>query len=179
MALSGVRMSTSETRGELLEHHRPAVQGLCLRLVRCQRRAEELTQETLLIGFTQRHRFHEMELPRAWLLGVARNLCKNERRKRRAAVTIDGFPVVEDTSDSVLERLLTRERDRWVRARAERVLDETQLRAVELRYGEERSEAEIRSTLRLRSASGARGLLQTCRRRLRADLARRRADFQD
>ncbi|MEQ1571685.1 MAG: sigma-70 family RNA polymerase sigma factor [Myxococcota bacterium] len=170
-------MGHLEDAAATLIDFRPAIQRLCGRLVPCRARAEELTQETLLVGFTRLGALRDLQLLRRWLLVVARYLCANERRKRRALLTVDGFVEAEDPVESALERLVRAERDRWVRTRVEVVLDAVQRKAVELRYFEDQPIEVVSRHLGVAHASGARGVLQTCRRRLRSDLDAQRADF--
>ena len=63
-----------------LSAQRSRLVGLCIRLTGDFHLAEDLAQETLLIGWQQRHQLRDPSRWTQWLNGIARNLCRSWRR---------------------------------------------------------------------------------------------------
>jgi RNA polymerase sigma-70 factor (ECF subfamily) len=63
---------------EDLEQHRPALTGLCRRMLGCSAHAEDAVQETLLRAWRAGHRFEGRAPLGAWLVRIARNVCLDE-----------------------------------------------------------------------------------------------------
>ncbi len=146
--------------------HRDRVYRLCLRMTGDPARSEELVQETLATAWRKLPEFSGEARFSTWIFGIARFTCKNAIRKKRDLLTEDG--VIDDTDPcrSALRDLQRAEREALVTEAAAAVLDDKEQEAVHLRYVEGFSIAQIDNLLGL-EGSGARGLLQTCRRRLK------------
>jgi RNA polymerase sigma factor (sigma-70 family) len=155
----------NEGLGPLLQQHRGSVYRCCLARVRSRCRAEELTQDTLVVALRRYDRLYAVGSLRAWLLGIARRLCVNDRRKRRELLSAQGEVALVDPGD-VLEGLLGDERRRLLWAEAERRLLPLERRALYLRCVEEVPDKQIEALLGLTNPSGARGVLFGCRRKL-------------
>jgi DNA-directed RNA polymerase specialized sigma subunit len=69
-----------------------------------------------------------------------------------------------------------RERDALLEAACDAVLDATEQEVLHLRYVENVGVDEITQLVGIVDKSGARGVLQRCKRKLRAELARRLAE---
>jgi RNA polymerase sigma factor (sigma-70 family) len=152
-----------------LEENRRAVYGLCLRRMRTHRLAEELTQDTFVVA-VERIASFEGTMIGGWLLGIARNLCRNAQRKRSEVLTAELPPDVSADGDSILERLLRHEQLARIDAAALVCLDAQEREALRLRYVETCPDEIIEARLGL-PAKGARPLLQRTRRKLSRALA--------
>ena len=153
--------------GLLLEELRPAVVRLCRRRGLPVARAEEVAQDTLLVAYLRRERFVRGSL-RSWVLKIASFLCNNERR-RCTEVVGAALPDRCHPGESPLGAVArVQAADRLQRALG--TLRAPEQRALRLRYWEGRSYRDLEVELGLTGTSGARGLLQTLRRRLRREL---------
>ena len=133
--------------------------------------ASDVAQEVLLKayrslgGFAGRSRFS------SWLFAIARNRCLDELRRPRWLTddeAVDELPDLAATPAAAFEaRASEEEWDRLLR----RYLEPAEHEAVVLRYFECLPVDEITRVLGLAQASGARGLLQRAKRKLRAALA--------
>ncbi len=155
----------------LFASHRQQIYGLCLRMVGDPQRAEELTQETFTVAWRRLPEFRPEARFGTWIFSIARNLCRNARRKRRELLTDDGVLEPSDPSTDIYAQLRAEERAGLLRDAAAQ-LDPLEQEAVHMRYTLGLPYAEITRLLEL-PGSGARGLLQRCRRKLAAELRRR------
>lgn len=109
----------------------------------------------------------------AWLFTIVRNRCLNMVRKRRLVrdpeVDVESLLVDGEAPDDALDS--ARERERLMQLMNE-VLDPTERAALWMRAFEEMNVDDISNMLGITTASGARGVLQSARRKLRAALAR-------
>lgn len=157
----------------LFAAHQGLVYGFCLRQAGNPERAVELAQEVLLRAYQKLPGFRGDSTFKAWLLGIARYECINASRKRRDALTEDGLLEASDPAGSALSGLRRQEREALFREAAAAVLDPTEQEVIHLRYVEEVPLEQINALLRLPEASGARGVLQRCKRKLLRELTRR------
>jgi len=163
---------------DLLKQHQDRVYRLCLGMVRSPERAQELTQETMLIAWRRLPSFNGSTPFKFWLYGIARNLCRRHREKRAEFLSEDGLidPSDHQATDA-LARMRYQERIVVLMAAAEAVLEPIEQEAVYLRYVEGMSQEAITTELELTSSTGARGMLQRCRRKLKRELRRRLLDI--
>lgn len=155
----------------LLSRCRDLVVGWCLRLLRDPDRAQDAAQDTLLLawrhlpGFDGRSRFS------TWLYPIARRRCLALLRPRVLArdADVDPAQLVADEADP-LERLGWRQVHDDALDTIEHALLPHEREALRLRVIEELGVDEITLALGFTSASGARGVLQAARRKLRASL---------
>lgn len=157
----------------LFAAHQDYVYTVARRLMRHPQRVPELAQEALVRAFERLHTYEGRARFRSWLYGITRNLAWNAQTKRKEALTEDGLLDPSDAGTSMLTSLRRHEREELLRAAAAAVLDPLEQEAVHLRYVEGLGQAAISDVLGLESASGARGLLQRCRRKLGRELRRR------
>lgn len=160
--------SLSADLDRLFETNRDQVYRLCLRMTNDPQQAEELTQETLLVAYRRLDEFRQQARFSTWIYGIARNLCRNARRKRTETLTEDGVFEAGSVEADALKALRAQERLTLLREAAA-ALSPLEQEAIHLRYVEHLSQAEITQVLEL-DGSGARGLLQRCRRKLRRAL---------
>jgi RNA polymerase sigma-70 factor (ECF subfamily) len=153
--------------------HRDVVYAACHRAVGDRERALELAQDSLLRAYQKLPTFRGDSTFRAWLVGIARYECVNASRKRRELLTEDGVIEALDPASSALAGLRRAEREELLRDSAAAVLDPVEQEVIALRYVEQVPLEQIDRLLRLPEASGARGVLQRCRRKLGRELRRR------
>jgi len=148
----------------------------CHRYVRDPERALELAQEVLLRAYRSMASFEGRSRFGSWLFAIARNRCLNEiaapRLLRDDDVELDTLPSTDGSPERNLEELQDEEQ---IRRLLETALDEQEREALWLRCFERLPVEEITVVMGLDNATGARGLLQRARRKLRAALERREA----
>jgi len=156
----------------LFAAHQDRVYAICYRFVGNAERARELAQDVLLTAWVKLPEFRGDSSFGTWLYGIARNLCFRAMRKRgENLLEADGVVETADPRASALSALRRREREDLLR-RASLVLQPLEQEAVHLRYVEHLPQDRITKVLGLDSASGARGLLQRCRRKLSREMNR-------
>jgi RNA polymerase sigma-70 factor, ECF subfamily len=158
-----------------LARHQDAVYAMCQRIVGDPQRAREIAQDAMFVAFRKLHEFRGDSAFRTWLLGIARFKAMRAVRKRRDLLSEEGFLEVGDDARPVMSQLRRHEREELVRQASLAVLDELEQEAVHLRYVEGLGQEDITRILELTGASGARGLLVRCRRKLKGELERRLA----
>lgn len=157
----------------LFSAHTEAVRATCRAMVRDGALADELAQEALLVAWQKLPEFRGDAAFGTWLYAIARNVCRNALRRRRDALTEDGVLDPDDPTATALSRMQREEREALLRDAAAAVLSPEEQEAVHLRYVEQVSQDAITDLLGVTDASGARGLLQRCRRKLERELRRR------
>lgn len=133
--------------------------------------AEDLTQQTLEVAFKGLPEFREEARITTWAISIAKNLRRNAKRRMSELLVEDGVFEMTDPSMSSLKQLRYEERCGVVRQATEG-LEPIERHAVELRYVNELSQDRITEVLQITQKTGARGLLQTCRRKLARELHR-------
>jgi RNA polymerase sigma-70 factor (ECF subfamily) len=160
----------------LLGRHRTRVYVWCHRYVRDPERALELAQDVLLKAYRSLGSFAGRAKFGSWLFAIARNRCLNELAApslvRDDGFDLDTLPSTDGTPERMLEELQDEEALRRLLAEH---LDDDERRALWLRCFERLPVEEITVVMHLDNATGARGLLQRARRKLRAALERREA----
>lgn len=158
---------------ELFERYQERVYLWCFRRVRNHDQAVDLAQDALLAAFRGLARFEGRSHYASWLFTIARNRCFRAMRAPRLLDANEGEieDIAEDRPgpDRALE---TKEETARLARLVETVLEPEERLAIWMRCEERLSVDEITRRLNLQSASGARGLLQTARRKLRAALER-------
>jgi RNA polymerase sigma-70 factor (ECF subfamily) len=88
-----------------LEQHRPALTGLCRRMLGSATGAEDAVQETLLRAWRAGHRFEGRAPLGAWLVRIARNVCLDElestTRRPRVVPLLDAAGVLGPPADAI------------------------------------------------------------------------------
>ncbi|MCB9746578.1 MAG: sigma-70 family RNA polymerase sigma factor [Alphaproteobacteria bacterium] len=83
----------------IIRQYTPPVFRFCLRMLRNEQDARDVTQTTLLRVVRNLHRFDIERRFSTWVFGIARNACIDEqRRRRRLADAPDKEPVSSDPS---------------------------------------------------------------------------------
>jgi RNA polymerase sigma-70 factor (ECF subfamily) len=157
----------------LFAAHQDLVYATCLRYVGRPELARDLAQDTLLKAYRKLPSFRGEARFSTWLVAIARYECLNARRKHGDELTEDGIVDSTDSAASVLSSLRRQEREHLLMEAASAVLDAEEQQAVWLRYGEALPLDQIDALLKPDGASGTRGILQRCKRKLRRELYRR------
>lgn len=156
---------------ELFRRHQARVVAWCRRFTRDPEEAMDLAQDALYTASRDLSKFEGRSSFTTWLFVVTRHACLRARRRRRLPIEPEAdLGQVVDESPSPEEAFVANESHARVMDALERHLDERQRTAVWMKSFEGLSVDDITRALRLDDASGARGLLQTARRRLRAAL---------
>ena len=151
---------------QLFSQYQDRVYRVCLRYTPNTEQALELTQDTLLLAFRKLPEFRGEARFSTWLHSLARNLSMNAVRRRRETLVEDGVVDPTDPRMGALSSLRHSEREALFLRVSSAVLDPIEQEAVYLRYVEQLPQDTITTVLGLSEASGARGLLQRCRRKL-------------
>lgn len=151
---------------ELFAKAEPMILSVCRRIVGDEERARDLTQDTLLTGYRKLHTFRPESKVSTWLYGIAKGTCLNAMRRKSDVLSEDGLFEPDDPSRGVLHRMRRQEREAMF-TRATASLSPLEQEAIHLRYVEELPAKRITAILGLDAVSGARGLLQKSRRRLK------------
>ena len=149
----------------LFAAQRPKLLRACRKMVRDRERADELAQEAMTIAYGKLSDFRAGESFGGWLYGIARNLAWRHHQKKKDLLFSDGVMDAADLGSGVVTLMQRDEREALMR-RATQALEPLERKAILLRYVEGLSQDEITERLGLESRSGARGLLQRCRRKL-------------
>lgn len=150
----------------LFEDITPRVTAFCRRMVGNPQQAAEIAQEAQLIAYSKLAEFQEGRRFSTWVHGIARNLCLHALAKRTELLASDGvLDGVDDSMRTGLAQMHAEERAALLRAAAADVLDAEEQKAVHLRYVVGLGQDRITEMLGL-EGTGARGLLQRCRRKL-------------
>ncbi|HTM58438.1 MAG TPA: sigma-70 family RNA polymerase sigma factor [Candidatus Udaeobacter sp.] len=132
----------------------------------------DLAQDCLLQMIQALPRYRASGRFSAWLFMIVHNRCLDELRRRRPLpepeAGMDAFETAETGPEEIVDLAIERER---VLAVMNARLEPEERLALWLRAYEETSVEDITRLLNLDGASGARGLLQTARRKLRAALS--------
>lgn len=157
----------------LLSRYQRLVYVWCLRYVREHEAALDLAQDVLLRAYRSLESFRGASQFSSWLFVIARNRCLNAVRRPALLRDEEAEPeAMADPEGGPDAELETQEANETVRRLIDECLDEIERRALYLRCHERMPVDEITKVLEVTSASGARGLLQTARRKLRAGYAR-------
>lgn len=158
---------------QLFRRHQGAALRWCRRFTSDPDEALDLCQEALMTAARDLVQFEGRAAFTSWLFVVTRRACLRSRRRKRFAVD-DGVDAdaLPGREPSIEDAFLARESETRVLRALDHALDERERTALWLRCVEGRSVEDITDLLGLDAASGARGLLQTARRRLRSALER-------
>lgn len=164
---------------ELVSRYQERVMQLCLKITGDRQLAAELTQEALLTAW---RRLPEFDSTRGdfggWLYGIARYQAFNAVRKRGELLAEDGvLEAGDEQAINALHSLGQHEREELLRQASLAVLTELEQEAVHLRYVEGMPQERITELLEISEKSGARGVLQRCRRKLQRELRRQLAEL--
>jgi RNA polymerase sigma-70 factor (ECF subfamily) len=158
---------------KMFQREQGRIQAICKKFLRNPEAAQDAAQDVMLIAYSKLPEFRGQSSVRSWLYGIARYRCYDINRKKTEALSDDGIHEIMDGDPGVLKTMRKRERAQLLMDAADAVLDPVEKRAIHLRYVELMSQDDIAKLLKLDTASGGRGLLQRCRRKLHRELRRR------
>lgn len=169
---SSIESETGRVAGaELLGRYQKAVYLWCYRYVRDHEQALDMSQEVLLSAWQGLDSFGGRSKFSTWLFAIARNRCLNEMH--RVSLLEESEPdynAVQAPNLDSARQLEEREDKERIYTLIRSTLEPEEQRAIWLRCFERMPVDEITSVLGIESASGARGLLQKARRKLRSAL---------
>lgn len=165
--------SGRQAASRLLKRHQDRVYAWCYRYVEDHERALELAQDVMLNAYRKLPVYEHRARFSSWLFVIARNRCLRDLRRPplrrelgldpdtlRSGARGPGRELEERQAEQRLWRLIDRH------------LEPAEQDALRLRCLEGLPVAAITRILRVQDRSGARGLLQRARRKLRAALDR-------
>lgn len=156
---------------KLLGRYQRAVYLWCYRYARDHEQALDMSQEVLLRAWQALDSFTGKSKFSSWLFAITRNHCLNRAQHvgllEEGESNLDAFPAPDHSPSRQLEE---REDEERVYDLIRSTLERDEQRAIWLRCFERMPVDEITRVLGIESASGARGLLQKARRKLKAAL---------
>lgn len=152
---------------ELFERYWKPVYLWCLRRLGSHETARDIAQEVLINAYRGLRRFEGRSAYSTWVFAIMRNRCF--RALRHCGPVFDDQIEVEGMADDAKPvdlRLLEQEDEQEVLALIRQVLNPREQSALWLRVFEHMPVDEITRRLGIQGSSGARGVLQTARRKL-------------
>jgi RNA polymerase sigma-70 factor (ECF subfamily) len=162
---------------ELFRRYHGRVYVWCFQRVRDHERALDLAQDALLSACRALGTFEGRSRFSSWLFSIARNRCLSELRApsltRDEGVDPDAL---EDRGPGLAADVEERLEEEATLQLIRETLEPVEQRALWLRCFERMSVEDVTRVLGITHVSGARAVLQTARRKLRAALERRAAE---
>jgi len=159
---------------ELLQRYRMKVYRWCGRFINDPDRALDLTQDILLSAYQNLGNIPQGASFPAWLFVITRNACFGELRKLKIRRGDDRtLDQLVDPGRTPEEELLQQLAEEDFLKLLSSVLTPLEQKAINLRCFEKLPVETITEMLDLETASGARGILQKARRKLKAAMKRR------
>ena len=156
---------------ELLGRYRQQVYQWCFRYAGNHEAAMDMAQDAMIRAYEKLDTFEGRARFSSWLFAVTRSTCLNSvarvRFEQDGEFDLEGIADTTQLPDAIVEAVDDRNRMLSVIRSA---LDDEEQEAVILRYFEQMTPDEITRIMGLESKSGARGLLQRARRKLREAL---------
>ncbi len=164
---------SSPIAAELLQRYHIKVYRWCARFIYDQDRALDMTQDVLMSAFENLHSVPKGARFAAWLFVIARNTCLGELRKMKVRQT-DNFALehLADGGNNPEEELFQRLEEEAFLRLLDTELKPEEKKAICLRCFEKMPVDTVTAVLGLEKASGARGLLQNARRKLKRAMTR-------
>jgi RNA polymerase sigma-70 factor (ECF subfamily) len=160
-----------QAASELLGRYQRRIYLWCLRYVRDHDRALDVAQDVMVNAFRGMPRFAGRSRFSSWLFAIARNRCRDLARAPSLLADPDAeLEEIPDPAPDPGDDLDLRTQEDRVVALIREHLEPDEQEAIWLRCWEQLPVAEITRLLAVPGASGARGLLQSARRKLRAAL---------
>ena len=154
---------------ELLGRYRRPVYVWCFRYANNHERALDLSQDVLIRVWESLESFKGRSKFSSWMFSIARNCCLNA--VTRVRMFEDDESIIERVADKRPDpgRDLEEQQDEQrLIALIESTLDAVERKVLWLRCHERMPVDQITAVLKIESASGARGILQRARRKLKA-----------
>jgi RNA polymerase sigma-70 factor (ECF subfamily) len=162
-----------EAEREVLQRWRSRIHAWCWRVVGEREEAEDLAQECLVLVHRALPRFEPRAAVSSWIYAIVRNRCLAAlRRARPRRAEEDELLILEDRAPGPEESYERREWEERVISAMRASLTPLEQTALWLKAFEGMAVKDITRVLGVEEESGARALLQTARRKLRAALER-------
>jgi RNA polymerase sigma-70 factor (ECF subfamily) len=163
--------ASKEAASALLARHQDQVYAVCFYYMGDYDRALDVAQEALLSAYQNLGKFRGKAQFGSWLFSIARNRCLSELRRpaRFALEELDPQQTI-DPEKNPEEQLLERLDEEALIDLIREHLTEREAEVLWLRCIERMPLNTVTEVLDIRQASGARGVLQTARRKLKAVL---------
>lgn len=170
--------------GEIVRRYQNDIYRFCVHYLRDSERAKEIAQETFLRVYVARARFDGTRKFRPWVLCIARNLCLNDLKRKKAvpmesleqyasSAREDSGELMPTSADAPDEILATGER-RQLLAQMLEELDEESRELLTLRFFQRMSARDIADIL-----GSTEGAVRTRLHRLLKGLHKKYADHRD
>src|SRR5262249_18319361 len=104
----------------MVERYLPGVTRFAARLLSSPSEGEDVAQETFLRLWTEAARWTPRAQPKTWLYRVARNLCIDRLRKRRAPADVERLSAAERPSGLLMRKQTSLEVERALESLPER-----------------------------------------------------------
>lgn len=168
--IAAAQAGDTRAQEQLVASQMDRIHGVCSALIRNREVAAELSQEAVLRLFKSIPRFRGDCAWSTWSYRIARNLCLNWLEKMREDVGEDGH-TMEDPKADPLDEVSGDQRRVGVRMAVHHALDDQEREAILLHYEAGLPVEEVTRVMGLQNRSGARGVLQRARRKLRRELS--------
>ncbi|MBD3236410.1 MAG: sigma-70 family RNA polymerase sigma factor [Candidatus Eisenbacteria bacterium] len=163
--------AAKQAASELLGRYQQRVYAWCLRHVRDHDQALDLAQEVLISAYRNLGSFQERARFSSWLFAIARNRCVSALRRPRLLYEEERDPdQLHGSGPGPAEALEEKLGEEALLELIRTTLSPREQEVVWLRCFERMPVETITRMLGIRQASGARGVLQSARRKLRAAL---------
>lgn len=170
--------------GEIVRRYQNDIYRFCVHYLRDSERAKEIAQETFLRVFVARGRFDGTRKFRPWVLCIARNLCLNDLKRKKAvpmesleqyasSAREDSGELMPTSADGPDEILIAGERRKML-ARMLEELDEESRELLTLRFFQRMSARDIADIV-----GSTEGAVRTRLHRLLKGLQKKYADDRD
>lgn len=157
---------------ELFRRYHARVYQWCYRYARDHERALDLSQEVFLGAYESLPGYGERASFSSWLFAIARNRCVSAMRRWAAAERSGGDPdLLPDARWGPDSEIEERQEKEALLSLLREHLEPIEQEALCLQVFERMPIDAITEALAIRGSTGARGVLQTARRKLRAALA--------
>ena len=146
---------------ELILQHEYAVR-MCIRVMGIREGyVDDLAQETFILAYKKFHTYDQTRSLRAWLLGLAKNLVLNERRKtgRRNRLLSEKYSILVSENYEQTVEVVTEEHDINVLNKCLEKLPDNHRKMIQLKYFKDMNSSEIGETMN-KGASNIRHMLR-------------------
>jgi len=167
--------SAKEAASLLLRRYRQRVYRWCLGRIRDPELALDLSQDVLLSAYRKLPSFDGRASFSTWIFAIVRNRCLNALRRPNLFGDGEPLELYPDPAVSQDRKLVEQEDEERILQLVRDHLDPLDQQVLWLRCFEKVPVDTITRLLAIESPSGARGVLQRARRRLRAALAQEKA----
>ncbi len=159
-----------EAASALLQRYHVRVFRWCCAQLGDQDLAHDVSQEVLLKAYRGLASFGGRALFSSWLFAITRNRCLDELRRNQPQIAVEAVEALIDPAADPLAICEEHSARAEIEGLLQAHLEPDEQTVMVLRYFEGMPVVEITRTLGITASSGARGVLQRARRKLRAVL---------